>query len=79
MRHAPPPQLVGEAVGRTVGDVRRSAGLTQEELADLAGVAPRTIRRYEGGRPPSLSHVVGLARALQVPPGRLLRILDDIG
>lgn len=39
-----------ELVGRLVAVFRRSAGLTQPELADAAGVQPETIASIEQGR-----------------------------
>ncbi len=45
--------------------LRRGRGLTQEELADLAGLPVTTLRAHEQGqRSPSWAAVVRLARAL---------------
>ena len=48
---------------------RIRAGLTQQELADLVGVAQATINRYENGeRSPSPEVLGRLADALGVEP-----------
>jgi transcriptional regulator with XRE-family HTH domain len=38
------------AVGENVREARKKAGLTQERLAELAGLAPRTIQKIEAGK-----------------------------
>lgn len=35
---------------RQIRERRRSLGLTQDQLADLAGCSPRFIRELEGGK-----------------------------
>jgi hypothetical protein len=47
---APPASL-----GALIADSRRSAGLTQRELAGLAGVGLGTVRDLEQGRSPVLA------------------------
>ena len=37
-------------VGDNLRTARKSAGLTQEKLAELADLAPRTIQKIEAGR-----------------------------
>lgn len=37
-------------LGQNVRQQRRAAGLTQEKLAELAELAPRTIQKIEAGR-----------------------------
>jgi len=52
---------------------RRALGLTIEALAERAGLTPNYLGTLEmGRRDPSLSTVVGLARALGVSLGDLL-------
>ncbi|XKH58391.1 helix-turn-helix domain-containing protein (plasmid) [Citricoccus nitrophenolicus] len=55
-----------EAVlGRTLRMARKTAGITQEELADLVGVSDRTVRHIEkGSSAPSIGSVVAIANAL---------------
>lgn len=59
-------------VGRDLASTRKSLGLTQRQLAELVGVDPITISRWERGvRTPRGVHARLLAQALsQVPePG----------
>ncbi len=53
---------------------RRRAALTQEELAEKAGVGIATIARIEGGRmeEPRVSTLRKLAKALGIEPRDLL-------
>ena len=54
--------------------LRQSRGLTQRELADLAGVSRGSIYRLENGlRGAYPVTVQALARALGVPPAELTR------
>lgn len=39
--------------GRAVADRRRALGLTQRDLADLAGVSSTTVQALEAGRRPA--------------------------
>lgn len=54
--------------------LRVRAGLTQEELAEAAGVAPYYAQQLEreGGNP-TLTVILALAEALAVVPGQLFR------
>ncbi|NUL46099.1 helix-turn-helix transcriptional regulator [Cellulosimicrobium funkei] len=52
-------------IGRTLRMARKTAGITQEELADLVGISDRTVRHIEKGSPaPSIGSVVAVANAL---------------
>jgi transcriptional regulator with XRE-family HTH domain len=53
--------------------LRRDRALTQEELADKAGVSLTTVRRGESGKSLRQSSVRKLARALKVSTTRLQR------
>jgi len=59
--------------------VRDARALTQEELADRAGVSRNTIRRAEQGEQIRQSSVRKMARALRVSPARLQQptVSDD--
>lgn len=64
--------------GQRVRDLRRKKGLSQEELADAAGLD----RSYTGGvergeRNLSFLNILKIAAALGVPPSRLLEGVDD--
>lgn len=52
--------------------VRRERGLTQQDLAELAGVSARTVQRVECGRPALADTLLRVAKGLQVSPDQLL-------
>ncbi|MDO9398421.1 MAG: helix-turn-helix transcriptional regulator [Herbiconiux sp.] len=53
------------ALGNTLRAARREAGLSQAQLAELAGVSERTLRDIERGRSSvSLAAVLAVANAL---------------
>jgi transcriptional regulator with XRE-family HTH domain len=61
------------AFGRAVRRHRKQAGLSQEELADRAQIHRTYIGGIERGeRNPTLLMIHRLARALDVPPTKLL-------
>jgi DNA-binding SARP family transcriptional activator/DNA-binding XRE family transcriptional regulator len=57
-------QAPGTDLGGLIADSRRAAGLTQRELADLAGVGLGTVRDVEQGRSPRSRSLARLAAAL---------------
>ncbi len=69
-----------EHVGETIRHHRRQQGMTQEELARRAGIAPTSIVRLERGevRAPRLSTLDSLARALQIPVAELVQYVAEI-
>ncbi len=69
-----------EHVGETIRQHRRRLGMTQEELARRAGIAPTSIVRLERGevRAPRLSTLHKLSRALQIPVAELVQYVADI-
>jgi putative transcriptional regulator len=76
VRTSPTPQV---ALGRAVGLRRREAGLTQEQLADLAGVDETTVRGIEGGRSnPTWQVIDRIARALGWSLWRLAKLADEL-
>ena len=59
--------------GRNVCLIRRRRGLTQEQLAERAGLSRDTVHKLEGGkRFPRLATVLDLADTLAVDPCALL-------
>lgn len=59
---------------------RQRLGLTQAGLAERAGVAPETLRKYEsGGRTPSRASIGRLLGALQVPHVTVQAVLHELG
>jgi transcriptional regulator with XRE-family HTH domain len=67
---------VGEArmsFGETLAHLREAAGLTQVQLAERAGVAIDTLRRWEQGRNlPRIDDAYRLAKALGVPINKVV-------
>ncbi len=60
--------------GRNLRRLRLEHRLTQEELAETAGVSPRYVALIEAGsRNPTLSVVLELASALEIPVYRLFK------
>lgn len=60
--------------GKRVSELRKAAGLTQEQLAEKAGISYDTVTSIEHGQQfATLSNLHRLARALKVHPMELLR------
>lgn len=76
-RRLPRPDWVRDkqiALGRRIGDLRRAAKLSQDQLADRIGVERRTIQRYENAvTDPQYGELLLLADALRVPVTELIR------
>ena len=67
------PARLQQAFGRAVRRRREALGISQEELADRAGLHRTYIGDVERGeRNISLVNIVKLAKALRVRPGALL-------
>jgi len=61
------------ALGHRIADLRRQQELSQERLADLAGMERRSIQRYENAqRDPQFSDLPLIAHALRVHVADLL-------
>ena len=64
--------------GREIRSLRNRLGLTQAEMAQLCGVSPKTIERWETDKKPLtgaivplaelLLHTPGIAKQLEIPP-----------
>jgi transcriptional regulator with XRE-family HTH domain len=68
---------VAAAFGERVRRARVARGLSQEELADVAGLHRTYVGSAERGlRNVSLHNILRLAKALQVRPGELLDGLE---
>ena len=57
--------------GVKAASLRRETGLTQEKLAEAAGVDRRTVQRVEAGECVSAASIAALAMVLQVSPSSL--------
>ena len=53
-----------KTIGEEVKNARRQLGLTQVQLADLAGVSYRPVVQIESGRPIRLDTLLSLCGAL---------------
>ena len=58
--------------------VRERKALTQQELADLAGISRQTVVQIENGLEPRPTTTRKLARALKVQPAELMPLEDSI-
>lgn len=68
---------LGEAFGKILKNERKKLGLSQEELADLAGVSVRAISFYEcNRRQPSLFMVFVLAKALKMKTSEFVGLVE---
>jgi transcriptional regulator with XRE-family HTH domain len=63
-------------IGARVRQIRNSRAKSQEVIAGLAGISAPTLSRIENGTHAldSISQIMGLARALQIPPSELMRL-----
>jgi transcriptional regulator with XRE-family HTH domain len=65
--------LVMDGLGARLRELRRARALTQEELAEKAGVSPSTIVDIERGKhEPQIRTLRKLARALDTTPDKLV-------
>ena len=63
-----------QTVGMYLRGLRDIAGLTQSEAADLVGMSPKTIERWEAGRhEPKLTELQPYVRAIN---GSIQRVID---
>lgn len=61
-------------LGHRIAALRQDAGLSQDQLAGLAGMDRRSIQRYEAGRrDPRYADLLLIADALNVPLADLVR------
>lgn len=62
------------SLGRYIREHRQKAGMSQEALAEKAGISPNTVSRIEGGlTASSVETFRKLAQALNLADGGLLR------
>ncbi|HXE45949.1 MAG TPA: helix-turn-helix transcriptional regulator [Conexibacter sp.] len=76
MRTAVSPELL--AFGRTVRKARRDLDLSQEALADEAGLSAKHVGEIErANKDPRLTTVLKLAGALELRSQELFELLDE--
>lgn len=69
---------LGMIVGEVVRSRRLSLGLSQEELASLAGIDRTFVSRIERGvRQPTISTLLCIGRALQAPATELMQEIES--
>lgn len=67
-----------EILAARMRELRKAAGLSQENAAKAIGVAMPTYCRYEyGQREPNASTIAAMARFYQVPSDYLLGLVDE--
>lgn len=63
-----------EKIGWTIRKCRREQKMTQEVLAEKAGIDRPYLTNIENGhKNPSIQVVLNISEALEIPPWRLLR------
>ena len=63
--------------GAVIGEMRRSAGFSQEALAERAGVHRTYVSQLERGlKSPTLAVLMKLAEALDTKPSKILLLLE---
>jgi transcriptional regulator with XRE-family HTH domain len=67
------PERLIERVARRVVELRRDAGLTQEQLAEALDVTVQQVGKWEVGENLTLASMARMATALGVPAIELLR------
>ena len=64
---------VYKAMGQRIADLRSAAFMTQDALAEAAGIGTSYVARIEGGsRKPTIDTLTSIAAGLNVPVWRLL-------
>jgi len=66
-------RLACQQQGDRIREAREYANLTQEKLADHAGLGRSTLQRIEAGSGIKYVHLIRIARALGVPVADLVR------
>ncbi|HZV73073.1 MAG TPA: helix-turn-helix transcriptional regulator [Conexibacter sp.] len=72
----PDPQVA--TFGRVIRRARRDRDMSQEALADAAGLGAKHVSEIErANRDPRLTTILKLARALGLSPGELMSLYED--
>jgi len=65
--------MIKDEFGKKIQTFRKTAAMTQEALADRAGLGNRFLQDIEAGnKQPTITTVFRLAKALDLTPGELL-------
>lgn len=66
------------AFGKAICDLRKSAGISQEELADLASIHRTYVSQIERGlKSPTIVILAKLAKALNTTPSKIMRMVEE--
>jgi len=64
-------------LGKIIAGLRHSAGLSQEELADRAGIHRTYVSQIERGlKSPTIVMLLKLSKALETTPSKIMRQLE---
>lgn len=67
------------AFGQALQDLRRKAGISQEELAYRSGLHRTYVSQLERGlKSPSLDAIAALSEALEQQPHELIKAAEDL-
>lgn len=71
---------MNKTIGNFIRKIRKSKGITQEELSDLLGVSQSTYQRIESGKTYSwTTHLEKLSQILEFKPKDLFSAKENIG
>ena len=74
------PKTAEDLFGEVLREVRKTQGLSQEELAFNSGYHPTYIGQLERGKKsPSVRTIMRLAESLDTPGSELLRRVETLG
>lgn len=78
-RQSTPRSSEHAALGEAIRSLREGKGLSQEALADQAGLHVTHLGGLERGvRNPSYATLIRLSEALKVEPGQLVGLADEL-
>jgi transcriptional regulator with XRE-family HTH domain len=65
-------------LGKIIAGLRRSAGLSQEELADRSAIHRTYVSQIERGlKSPTIAIMMRISKALGTPPSKIMRLLEQ--
>jgi transcriptional regulator with XRE-family HTH domain len=70
--------MVVKVFGKVLSELRKNAGLSQEKLAELAGLDRTYISLLERGlRQPTITTLFNLSKALGISPSSLIKDVEN--
>ena len=71
-------QFKNEVIGKTIRDLRKAKGMSQEVLSGLAGIARTHLTMIENGsKRPNLETIWRISNALDILPSELIRMVEE--